>query len=114
MTPEQVREVVKMTIEELTASKLLNVEKINYEGVLNYVEEKLNSFFHLNINIKSLSYALNHLSDDQYIDIIFLQYRDNRTLEWIAEYMDKDVRTILRNKKRLIIKIYELLEDFNK
>lgn len=111
MTPEQVREVVKMTIEELTNSKLLNVEKINYEGVLNYVEEKLNSFFYFKGNTKSVGYALNHLSDDPYIDIIFLQYRDNRTLEWIAEYMDKDVRTILRNKKRLIIKIYELLEE---
>ena len=114
MTPEQIREVVKMTIEELTSCKLLNVEKINYEGVLYYVEEKLHDFFYSNINNKCVSYALNHLSDDQYIDIIFLQYRDNRTLEWVAEYMDKDVRTILRNKKRLIIKIYELLEDFNK
>lgn len=111
MTPEQIREVVKMTIEELTASKLLNVEKINYEGVLNYVEEKLHSFFYTNINNKSVDYALNNLSNDVYIDIIFLQYRDGKTLEWIAEYMDKDVRTILRNKKRLILKIYELLEE---
>ena len=111
MTPEQIREVVKITIEELTNCRLLNVEKINYEAILNYVEEKLNSFLLLNTNIKSLSYALNQLSDDPYIDIIFLQYRDNRTLEWIAEYMDKDVRTILRNKKRLIIKIYDLMED---
>lgn len=111
MTPEQVREVVKMTIEELTNCKLLKINEINYEGILNYVEEKLNSFFLLNTNIKCLSYAINQLSDDPYIDIIFLQYRDNRTLEWIAEYMDKDVRTILRNKKRLIIKIYELMEE---
>jgi hypothetical protein len=111
MTPEQIREIVKITIEELTASKLLKVNEVNYEGILNYVEEKINSFFHLNINTKSVTYALNQLSDDQYIDIIFLQYRDNRTLEWIAEYMDKDVRTILRNKKRLIIKMYELMEE---
>lgn len=111
MTPEQVREVVKMTIEELTNCKLLKINEINYEGILNYVEEKLNSFFLLNTNIKCLSYALNQLSDDQYIDIIFLQYRDGKTIEWIAEYMDKDVRTILRNKKRLIIKMYELMEE---
>ena len=111
MTPEQIREVVKITIEELTSSKLLNVNQVNYEGVLHYVEEKLHSYFYYNGNTKWVSYALNQLSDDPYIDIIFLQYRDNRTLEWIAEYMDKDVRTILRNKKRLILKIYELMED---
>lgn len=111
MTPEQIREIVKITIEELTAGKLLNVEKVNYEGVLNYVEDKLISFFHFNKNIRGISYALTQLSDDLYIDIIFLQYRDNKTLECIAEYMDKDVRTILRNKKRIILRIYELMEE---
>lgn len=110
MTPEQIREVVKIVIEELTQSKLLNVNEVNYIGILNYVEEKLNGFFYFNTNTKMVSYALNQLSDDPYIDIIFLQYRDNRTLEWIAEYMNKDVRTILRNKKRLILRLYELME----
>lgn len=41
----------------------------------------------------------------QVSDIIFLQYRDAKTLEWIAEYFNVDVSTIKRNKKRLIYKI---------
>ena len=48
--------------------------------------------------------------DDEYIDIIYAIYRDGNTQEWLAEYLGVDVSTIKRNKKRLITKIYELLE----
>ncbi len=109
MTPEQVREVVKITIEELTKSKLLTTD--NYQAVLKIVEPKLYNFFNNRGDGNGIGYTLNSLSDDQYIDIIFLQYRDTKTLEWIAEYFSVDVSTIKRNKKRLIYKIYELLEE---
>lgn len=109
MTPEQIREVVKMTIEELTKSKLLELNKISYTYILECVENELNKFFK---GYKThVGRTLNRLSDDPYIDIIFLQYRDGKTIEWIAEYMDKDESTIKRNKKRLITAIYEQLEQ---
>ena len=107
MTPEQIREVVKMTLDELTQRKLIKDE---YPVILKAVEKKLQAFFNDSGNGKGVGSVLNQLSDDNYIDIIFLQYRDGKTLEWIAEYMDVEVRTIMRNKKRLIIKFYELLE----
>ena len=108
MTPEQIREVVKMTIDELTQRKLIKDE---YPVILKVVENKLQDFFNSKGDRTGIGLVLNTLSDDPYIDIIFLQYRDGKTLEWIAEYMEVEVRTILRNKKRLIIKIYELLES---
>lgn len=107
MTSEQIREIVKMTVDELTQRKLIQYD---YSVILSEVEHKLKAFFNNRGDGNGISYALNQLSDDPYIDIIFLQYRDGKTLEWIAEYMDVEVRTILRNKKRLIMKIYELLE----
>lgn len=107
MTPEQIREIVKITIEELTNKKLLKSD--NYSTILKKVELALDHFFNNVGNAKKVGYALNQLSDDPYIDIIFLQYRDYKTLEWIAEYYDKDISTIKRNKKRLILSIYELL-----
>ena len=107
MTPEQIREVVKITLDELTQRKLIQDD---YPAILKVVEKKLQAFFKDTGNSKGVGYALNQLSDDPYIDIIFLQYRDGKTLEWTAEYMDKHEVTIKRNKKRLIIKIYELLE----
>ena len=109
MTPEQVREVVKITIEELTKSKLLTTD--NYQAVLKIVEPKLYNFFNNRGDGNGIGHTLNSLSDDQYIDIIFLQYRDTKTLEWIAEYFSVDVSTIKRNKKRLIYKIYELMRE---
>lgn len=108
MTPEQIREVVKITLDELTTRKLI---KDNYPAILNEVERKLKLYFNNRGDGLNISYALNQLSDDPYIDIIYLHYRDGRTLEWIAEYYDKEVSTIKRNKKRLITKIYELLEE---
>lgn len=107
MTPEQIREIVKITLDELTARKLI---KDNYPHVLSEVERKLKAFFNNKGDGNGVSHALNQLTDDTYLDIIFLQYRDGKTVEWIAEAMDVEVRTIMRNKKRLINRIYELLE----
>ena len=108
MTHEEIREIVKITIEELTQSRMIN--KDSYPVMLSEAEKRIKEFFNNRGDGNGISYALNMLSDDPYIDIIFLQYRDRKTLEWIAEALDKDVRTIKRNKKRLICKIYELLE----
>lgn len=105
MTPEQIREIVKITLDELMARKQLNP----YSNMLQVVGARLDKFFK-GAKDKQISYILNQLSDDPYIDIIFFQYRDGKTLEWIAEIMERDDRTIKRNKKRLIISIYERLE----
>lgn len=110
MTPEQIREVVNMTLDELERRKLINFNKINYSAMLQVVDKYLYNFFSSRRDCANTGHILNQLSDDPYIDIIFLQYRDAKTLEWIAEYMGVDVSTIKRNKKRLISKIYELLE----
>lgn len=107
MTAEQIREIVKITLDELTQRKLI---KDDYPVILTVVEGKLKAFFNDTGDSKGVSYALNQLSDDPYIDVIFLQYRDESTLEWIAEVMDREVSTIKRNKKRLVKRIYELLE----
>ena len=108
MTPEQVREIVIMTIDELTDRKLIKSD--SYQYLLGVVDKALYRFFNNKGDGNGISYALNQLSDDPYIDIIFLQYRDCKTLEFIAEYMDVDVSTIKRNKKRLIKRIYEYME----
>jgi RNA polymerase sigma factor (sigma-70 family) len=108
MSPEQIREIVKITLDELTQRKLLNVDNVAYMTLLKLVSDQLTSYFNGESN--DVFKALKQLSDDQYIDIIFLHYRDGKTLEWIAEYFEVDVSTIKRNKKRLIIKIAELLE----
>lgn len=103
MRPEEIREVVRLTIEELM---LTNVIKEPYDHINKVVSESLINFFNGKTNDDKLRKVLCSLSDDPYIDIIYLQFRDGKTLEFVAEHMDKDVSTIKRNKKRIITEIY--------
>lgn len=105
MNQSQIREIVKITIDELASRKML---KDPYQEILRVLDKRLYKFFD-GAKDPELSAALRQLSNDPYIDIIYLQYRDATTVERIAEYYSKDTSTIKRNKKRLINKIYELL-----
>lgn len=109
MTPEEIKEVVSITLDELIARKLINPEK--YQYMLQVVDKQLYAFFNNKGDSTNVRYALRQVSDDPYIDVIYLQYRERKTLERIAEYMGKDTSTVKRNKKRLIIQIYNLLES---
>lgn len=110
MTQNEIREVVKITIDELLKNKILDID--NYQTALRAVEVNLYTYFDgTNKDCIGVSKLLNSLSDDPYIDVIYLNYRDGKTLEFIAEVMDKDISTIKRNKKRLIFKLYEMLEE---
>lgn len=107
MTQDQIREIVKMTIDELDQRHML---RDPYQSILRVVDKRLYRFFdgHKDAGITS---ALRQLSDDTYIDLIYLQYRDKKTIEAIADYYEKDTSTIKRNKKRLIKSIYEMVRE---
>ena len=106
MNKGEVQIIVMQTIKELRRQGLL---KDDYSAVLNEVEPVLRLYFDKRHN-RSIEQFLYEYSADQYIDIIYLHYRDNIAMERIAEVMGKDVSTIKRNKKRLIMKMYEVLE----
>lgn len=108
MRVEEIRETVKMTIEELLNDNALTDP---FPRIKRIVEHKLRLFFNTNKDGTNIGYVLNQLLDDEYIDIIFLYYRDNKTLDFIAEYFDRDITTISRNKKRLILSIYTMLKE---
>lgn len=104
MTTNEIREIVKIVLDELEQRKQLKED--NYRHILQVVEPELKRYFKKEKN--TIDGILKQLSDDAYIDVIYLHYRDNYKLEFIAEVMSRDVSTIKRNKKRLIKKIYEL------
>lgn len=104
VTPEEIRLIVRITLDELSQRK--QYKPVNYSAVLQVVDSRLYKYFKGGKDAE-LRQVLNRVSDDPYVDIIYLQYRDGKTLEWIAEIMDKDTSTIKRNKKRLIMSIYE-------
>lgn len=101
MSPEEIREIVKITLDELEQRKYVDVNK--------RVSGKLTEFFN-DEGGSDVFTALIKLANDPYLDIIYSHYRDGLTLEAIADKLEKDVSTIKRNKKRLILKIDKLLE----
>lgn len=103
MTNEEISQIVKITLDELEARHMI---KDSYQSILRVVDKRLYSFF-AGAKDADVSHALRQLSDEPYLDIIYLQYRDEKTIEWIAEYFNKDTSTIKRNKKKLINNIYE-------
>lgn len=104
MDKNEIKLIVAETIAELRRQGMI---KDNYKAIKDKVEPELYEYFNKgNTNIKK---ALTELSDDQYIDLIYLLYRDCFTLERIADAFDKDVSTIKRNKKRLILNIYNIM-----
>lgn len=110
MTPAEIREIVKITLDELTQRKYI---ELDYQTILKSVEVKLKQFFNNRGDGNNIGYVLRQLADDTYIDVILFHYRDGKTLECIAETMGVHVSTIKRNKQRLIIKIYNMLEELN-
>lgn len=107
MDKTEIQDIVRMTIYELKKQGMI---KANYVTVLKEVEPVLRKYFDKKDNRK-IEHFLRDRSDDAYIDILYLHYRDNITIDRIAEVLDKDVSTIKRNKKRLIMSIYEYLEE---
>lgn len=104
MTQDEVKQIVRITLDELLADGLVD----KYKLINREVSHRLEEYF-CKKNDKDIARALHQLSDNPYIDIIYLQYRDCKTLEFIAEYYDVDVSTIKRNKKTLIEKIYKMI-----
>lgn len=58
---------------------------------------------------KSLRDAIRSIDCDPYMDIIVFYYRDRMTIEQIAESYKVDTSTIVRNKRRLCLAIYDSL-----
>ena len=113
MNHAEIREVVKITLDELLEKKLIVLD--NYKNVLVEtqqrleVDQKLYDFFDNIVDGNGVGAALRELLDDPYIDIIFLYYRDGLNLEEVAEEMDKGITTIKRHKKRLQQRIHGML-----
>lgn len=59
--------------------------------------------------VNQIDNAVNTIADDPYIDIIKLYYFEGVTIERVAERINCSVRTVSRNKNRLIDKLKVIL-----
>lgn len=104
MTDEYIRKVVAETVLQIKRQDMWGDWK-----TLAYKEmsERLFTFYRSkSVNDPVLKDALGDIMYDQYFIIIPLFYRDNITLEAIAEDIKVDYTTIARNKKRLVLQLH--------
>lgn len=102
-----IREIVRMTIEEFKKSGLL---KSNDEVAYSEMSVNLRSYYH-GEKTHDITQALKKIESDPYFEIIPLYYQKNNTIERIAEEFGVEVSTITRNKKRLCLLLYNLIEN---
>lgn len=109
LTAEQkqdVKEIVNLTIEELQQVGMLK-DKSDY--IYSNIAQRLRAYYKNKID-KQLGKALEDLQDDIYINILPMYYKNDWTIEAIAEIFNVNSSTIVRNKKRLCIMIHTMLD----
>lgn len=103
-----VEKAVKETVRRLEATGLLNIAEKN---ATEKTEDLLFNYpIYKNIQgkektaeiVSQIEQALAKIKKDPYYDIIELYYFQRMTIEAIADALQKNPRTIIRNKKRLL------------
>lgn len=102
MSEDEIRTIVRVTIEELKRSGIL---KPYNETAYAEASEMLRAYFSGDSD-ERIETALKHLERDPYYKILPLYYDYGYTIEKIAEHFEVEVSTIVRNKKRLCLAIY--------
>ena len=95
---------VRQTIQEYKKAGLIKgVEGVAYSEAA----ELLESYYKSDNPDASITYAIQGQRFDPYFRIIPMYFKDKATLEKIAEQLGVDVSTVVRNKKRLCLAIYD-------
>lgn len=108
MTEEAtIKKIVEITIKELKRKSII---KDMTDVIYNEISERIEKHYVDGEQDIKLKEALEELKKDCYIDVIEMYYKERLTSESIAEKLHVNASTIKRNKKRLCLEIYELLE----
>lgn len=107
MDEQTIRNIVQATITELIKGGLLKSA-----DDLAYAEIKtiLTAYYNGGEREAEIRNAIEALRDDPYYKIIPLNFGYGYTLEQIAEALEVETTTIVRNKKRLCLSIYRALQ----
>ena len=104
MDEKQVRMIVKATIAELKKQGLLNM-RTEYPKAAKMLFE----YYADGEKDERITEAIDEIRGDLYFEAFEAFFRKEQTVEDIAEVYGVEVSTISRNKKRLSLKVYELV-----
>ena len=102
-----VQEIVNETIRQLKRNGLLKsvTDMAYHEATV-----MLKNYYKNYEQDKAITAALKKIESDPYFKIIPLYFSYGYTIEELAEYYDVEISTISRNKKRLSLNVYNLIE----
>lgn len=104
---QEIKEYIDYTIRQSVAEYkrcglLRDREDVTYADA----SELIASYYKTGKKEASMTYAIQGQRFDPYFRIIPLYYEEKRTIESIAEELGVDVSTVVRNKKRLCLAVY--------
>lgn len=106
MNEEKIKEIVALTLEELINEKLINRDN---DMCYKFMSKKLFKYFADGVVDNQMEHGLNALEEDPWYKILILYYEDRKTTENVAEELGCAITTIVRNKKRLVLRLYDLV-----
>ena len=107
MTDKEIKSIIDLTVQrtvkELKRKRMLKeTDNIVYSDA----SEILTNYYRSGKVEATITYAIQGLRFDPYFRILPMYFEEGKTIEQIAEILDVDARTIARNKKRLLLSIY--------
>lgn len=107
MEREEIKLIVKETIEELKRSGILrSYNELAYAEVTSV----LTAYYEGGESDTAVTEAIKGIEGDTYYKIIPLYFSYGYTIERIAEVFGVEISTITRNKKRLCLAIYNSIQ----
>ena len=104
MNKEEIKEIVAETVDYLFLQGKLVDDDMNYK----YMSKMLFKFYDGGTGSDDdiIRAAVQEQKKDEWFPIITLYYKDRMTVEGVADELCCDYSTIVRNKKRLVMLIY--------
>lgn len=108
MNDEEIRDYINLTIRK-TLGEIKKSGLMRDSSNVLYAEatELLSNYYSAGKSEASITYAIQSIRFDPYYRIIPLYFEKCYKLEAIAEELGVDISTIVRNKKRLCLEIYQ-------
>lgn len=108
MTKEQVRNIVRETVQELIRSGVIG--KNDDSTAYNEIVGLLRDYYKDGETDRAITSALQSVEADSYFRIIPLYFSEHYTNERLAEFFNVEVSTISRNKRRICLAVYDALQ----
>jgi DNA-binding NarL/FixJ family response regulator len=108
VTEDEIKKYIDEAIERsIKAYKKNGLLKGGAAAAYTDASEVLSSYFKAGKTDTEITYAIQTQRFDPYFRIISLYFEQGKTIEQIAEDLGVDTSTVMRNKKRLCLAIYE-------